>query len=137
MTIPSCASLIAFLALYSLSGCQTIVDTDRSNKLNDTLRYYENSVRWTLLDEVYAYLSPEAAAETIYPENVESIKITSYETIRPPVFTDEVHAAQTVKIEFVFEDQQVVKKIIDNQQWEYRVAQGMWVRINPIPPFVR
>ncbi len=129
--------LLSVMAAFLVSGCQTIVDTDRSNKLNDTLRYYENSFRWSLLDEVYGYLSPEAAAETSFPENVENIKITSYEVIRPPFFTDELHAAQTVKIEFVFEDQQRVKKIVDDQQWEYRVAQSMWVRINPIPPFTR
>ncbi|MCP3661132.1 MAG: hypothetical protein GY696_01345 [Gammaproteobacteria bacterium] len=132
-TFTRLALLLAVLTL--VTGCKTIGEMEQSNKLNDALRRYAASIRWTHLDQAYGYLKPDLAAETEYPEDEDNIKVTSYEVVRPPIQTDETHAIQTARIEFVFIDRQVVRKIIDNQQWEYMEEEKSWMRANPIPEF--
>ncbi len=132
-TFTRLALLLAALTL--ITGCQTIGEMDQSNKLNDTLRRYAASMRWSHLDQAYGYLKPDIAAETEYPEDEDNIKVTSYEVIRSPIQTDETHAMQTARIEFVFIDRQVVRKITDNQKWEYMEEEKSWMRANPIPEF--
>ena len=127
--------VLIYSVLLFVAGCQSIVARDHIYRLNETLRLYEKSVRWNFFDEAYTFLKPEFADDARHHEDAENIKITSYEVISPPEQTDDFHAVQTVVVEFVYLDEQVVRKVIDQQLWEYSKESGGWMRANPIPEF--
>ncbi|MBU0499812.1 MAG: hypothetical protein KJ558_16105 [Gammaproteobacteria bacterium] len=121
------------LLLILLSGCDSMPLTPSHEKLRQTLRSYEVTLRWTSIADTYKFLTPELATDTPIPTGLENIKITDYEILSPATLNGD-RAQQRVRIRYIFQDRQIVRELVDNQQWFDHPEQG-WKRSNPIPRF--
>lgn len=127
-------ALIVLIAVV-LSACGSL-ETARVNQKRDLrLIEYGQTVRWGHLSDVYAFLAPAEQAVQTIPEHLDNIRVTQYEVLMPPVPEGEHKFTQTVKIEYLFEDQQVVRTLIDTQVWEFDTDARQWFRTNPPPLF--
>jgi hypothetical protein len=48
---------------------------------------------------------------------------------------EETKAIQTVVIQFVFQESQIVREIVDQQTWEYDPEVERWYLLSPLPRF--
>jgi hypothetical protein len=134
------AFLLSFLVLL-FAGCESFSpikpfkDKDKQDTLTKALHSYELTVRWGELGQIYSYLDPELAKKAEIQTNLNNIRVTSYDAIKGPAATAENEAMQTVKIDFIYNDRQVQKTIIDTQEWTYNPDKREWRRTNPIPKF--
>ena len=132
---------MAIALVLLLAGCESMSpikafkDKDKQDTLTKTLHSYELTVRWGELTQIYTFLEPDMARGTIKQDNLNNIRVTSYEVIKGPASTGENDAIQTAKIDYIFNDRQVQKTIIDTQTWVYKPDQKEWRRTNPIPKF--
>lgn len=114
------------------SGCQSMAERKRDESLSSTLTFYGKVLRWQGPNEQGAMLAhPEQT-----PKN-RGITVTSYKVLSNPVKTGENSAHQTAAIEYVYHDSQVIKRIIDQQVWEYDSENEIWLRENPPPRMPR
>jgi len=99
------------------------------------LELYAKTARWGALENLYGFLSPEESAKVIFPDNLDNIRVTNYQVRIPPMMLDEHKVSQTVTIEYLFHDTQVIKTMSDHQVWEYNPETEKWFRANPVPEF--
>lgn len=125
--------LITAALLLPLAACQSLTERDDADKLTHTLDSYGAAVRWQPLAGIYAFLEPELQPKAP-PEGLDRLRVTGYEVIVPPHKLAEDRVEQTVSIEYVYVDRQVVRKLVDRQLWQ-RSADKRWLRANPIPDF--
>ncbi len=121
-----------------VAGCNTFSifkSKDMQDSLDKTLHTYELTVRWGELSQIYLFLEPELAKQTARQENLDGIRVTSYDVINRPNKTGENQVIQSVRISYIYRDRQVEKTMIDNQQWTYNAEKNEWRRTNPIPKF--
>lgn len=120
-----------------LTACQvpSITDRARDNKLRTTLNSYESVIRWGTLEKAYGFLSPELSAKASIPAGLGNIRVTSYEHITGPRQLGEDRATQTVLIEYVEQDRQIVHRLTDQQVWQWVEDESTWQRVSPIPAF--
>ncbi len=120
------------ISLVFTSGCQSMSERRRDESLPSTLMLYGKVLRWQGPHEQGAMLAnPEQAPK------YRGITVTSYTVISNPVKTHENAAHQTAAIEYVYNDRQVIKRVIDQQIWEYDTEEKMWLRANPPPRMPR
>jgi PBP1b-binding outer membrane lipoprotein LpoB len=130
--------LVAALALLftgceSLSPIKAFKDKDKQDSLTKTLHSYELTVRWGDMVQMYTFLEPDLASKTIQQENLNNIRVTSYDVMKGPASISTTQVLQTVKINYIYNDRQIQKTIVDNQEWTYYVENKEWRRTNPIP----
>ena len=126
---------LIFTGCESFSPIKAFKDKDKQDSLTKTLHSYELTVRWGELTQIYTFLEPDMARTTVRQDNLANIRVTSYEVIKGPSATSENDAIQTAKIDYIFNDRQVQKTIIDTQTWVYKTDKKEWRRTNPIPKF--
>ena len=61
--------------------------------------------------------------------------MTAYDVVRPPVMLDATTASQTARIQYVLEDRQRVRNLLDRQRWVYDPEVKAWWLDTPIPSF--
>ncbi len=129
--------LLALLSGLLLGGCGTLSKAKKNQALDLRLREYAHEVRWGALEALPSYLEADKLSEQPpIADDPQNIRVTEYEVLRPPMpGSDENQITQTVKIDYLFRDRQVVRSIIDQQSWKYYPDTGNWVRTNLIPVF--
>lgn len=128
------SSLVLTAAVY-LVGCKTIEASKEKQNMEMRLELYAKTVRWGALENLYGFLTPEESAKAIFPDNLNDIRVTSYQVRIPPMMLDQHKLSQTAVIEYLFHDTQVIKTMSDNQVWEYNPEIKEWFRANAIPEF--
>ncbi len=130
--------LLGLLLSLSLAGCETMENMNREKKLDFDVKLYGHEVRWGEIEALPAYLKPDMV-ETQPPvaKEPQNIRVTAYEVLVAPHFLgeDKNKASQTVRINYIFRDRQVVRSLMDEQHWEYDAEAKKWYRSNPIPAF--
>jgi hypothetical protein len=126
---------LLFAGCESLSPIKAFKDKDKQDSLTKVLHSYELTVRWGELSQIYSYLTPEMVKKAEIQTNLNNIRVTSYEAIKGPIATAENKAMQTVKINFIYNDRQIQKTLIDTQEWTYETDNKEWRRTNSIPKF--
>lgn len=134
--MPTRRSLLVCLCLPLLfAGCRTLSNNEIDNHLRERLRLYESVVRWGALERMYTFIRPEDAVGLEVPEGLDNVRVISYETASGPSRVTEDRWVQTVAIEYVLQDRQIVKSLIDHQVWEREPDAEVWYRTNPNPQF--
>lgn len=113
-------------------GCQSMSERSRDDSLTSTLKLYGKVLRWQGPHEQGAML--------VNPEQMpkyRGITVTSYQVASNPHKTGENSARQTAVIEYVHHDNQVIKRVIDQQIWEYDTENKIWLRANRPPNMPR
>ncbi len=104
--------------------------------MNMRLKEYGHEVRWGALEALPSYLAPELIdAQEPVAKDPSNLRVTSYEVLRSPSPAGEDQIVQTVKIEYLFRDRQVVRNLVDQQKWKYNPENNDWMRSNHIPVF--
>jgi hypothetical protein len=124
--------LIIITLVSMLTACQTLGERKRAQSLQDTLRSYEASVRWSSGQQAAKFQAPDAATSELLPGR-KSIKVTSYEVVQGPTMLGDMRAVQTAIIQYVLQESQVVKELADQQVWLYDEADEKWYLNSQVP----
>ena len=127
------APLLAVVVL--LTSCQTYREKSDEMKLDDLLKAYEKDLRWGSLPNIYNFLDADLRKQTLIPGDLENVKVTRVSRLTPVVHISETSATLTISIDYVFEDEQVERTLVDEQVWAQQDESGQWFRSNPIPRF--
>lgn len=127
--------ILVFLALSA--GCNTLpVFKDDKEELAERLELYGSTVRWGALEKVYVFMKPpEEGGYVDIPVGLDNIRVVDYEVTVPASKLGERKTLQSALITYVKKDEQVIKKMLDNQIWEQEKEGAPWFRTNPIPKF--
>jgi hypothetical protein len=127
---------LVVLGGWLLAGCiANPLARVNEEKLQDTLRLYEGTVRWGSPERLYGFLRPEDRQHAEIPAGLDNVRVMNYEAAFAPVPIGENRFQNTGVIQYVLQDQQVVKTLTDQQIWEFDAESKNWYRVNPIPPF--
>jgi len=118
-----------------LTACQSVQTIETEKKLRSTLRTYEDVMRWGRLQKIYVLTVREPGQTVEIPDDLDNVRVMGYEVVSAPRQENEERWTQTVLIEYVKSDQQVVQSLVDDQIWELSPVTGNWYRANPIPNF--
>jgi hypothetical protein len=127
--------IVMILLAVQLGACRNGPFTDVSSELETTLRTYEGNVRWGKLQNMYAFLKRDPENPIEVQEGLDNIRITGYELLSPLTQESEMRWRQTVKIDYVLVDRQIVRYVIDEQVWFSEDDGKSWKRELPLPVF--
>ena len=128
-TVLSCLLAAAVL----VAGCSTVDREKKTQALEAASTAYGKALRWGYYETAYGYLHPDLHTEV--PEALENVRVTSYEVAQPAVLKGETQAEQVVQIEYVLRDEQVVRKVLDRQDWRFDDKTKTWWLHSPVPAF--
>lgn len=117
-----------------LAGCPS---QSKKQDLDDTLRSYEQTIRWSQWDAAYAYLAPESLVDhPVTPLDLDRLnlfRVTNY-TVRSSTPTNEGQGLlQSVEIRLFHKSQARERVIRDNQEWRYHEEAKRWMLYSGLP----
>lgn len=127
------AVLLGLAAALLIPGCGKVREEGKSNALEAATTAYGSAIRWGYYETALGYLHPDKRVEL--PAGIESIRVTSYDVVQPPLRQDEDGATQVVRIEYLHEDVQRVKSLTDRQTWRYDPEAKGWWLYSGLPAF--
>lgn len=120
------------LFLSALGGCQSMSERKRDESLHATLALYAKVLRWQGIQDQGAMLANPSLTPRIH-----DVSVTSYEVASPVVMHSSDSATQTAVIEYLYQDSQIIKRVVDHQLWEYDSESKRWLRANAPPAMPR
>ena len=129
------ALLAALLVGLLLTGCAAVEKDRRALSLDSSARAYLAALRWSDFEGATAFLPPEMRPQNELPPMFNDLRITRFEILRPPVMLTDTQATQVVAIEYLYEYNQIVRRITDRQSWRWdEEAQAWWLE-SGLPEF--
>ena len=128
-------SLLMLLVLISLAGCKTVSESKENQVMEAQLSLYGKTARWGVLENLYGFLNPEEGIKAVIPDNLDNVRVTDYQVRIHPMVLEEHKISQTVTIEYLFRDTQVIRTMSDSQIWAFDEESKQWFRANPVPDF--
>lgn len=125
------AALLALLASLA-SGCLSVKEERRDNALQAATYRYHSAIRWGHFDAAQALRHPDQRADFTVPD-YSNIRVTAYEVVQPLTKVDENTATQVALIDYVHQDTQVVRRVIDTQRWGWDEETRGWWLLTPLP----
>lgn len=116
------------LAILLSGACAT--EGKMMDNLNKTLRGYEKAVRWAKFDAVYSYHKWEANQETTIPANMESIRVTQYESSGQKFDQQNRVMKQTVTLRYYNTDDLRERRLKYRHEWKYFPDSKRWYLIS-------
>jgi hypothetical protein len=126
--------LIPIILISFLTACQTFGERKRAQSLQDTLRSYEASIRWHSGRHAAKFQDPQGNVTESRTDHA-NIRVTGYEVVQGPTMLGDLQAVQTALIQYVMQDSQVVKELMDQQVWRYNEEETTWFLNSPVPEF--
>jgi len=118
-----------------LGACNTDPFSEQPDKLATTAKTFEGTVRWGNLQQIYAFLKKDPANTVEIAEGLDNVRVTSYELLSPLSKESDHRWRQTVLIDYVLIDRQVVRQVVDEQVWVSDDDGVSWYREQPLPAF--
>jgi hypothetical protein len=134
--------LLSLLVLAGLlAGCSSLANTrSREKILDDTLKSYAATIRWSDIAQAEVFLEPAYRNEhplTVTDRGRYRQVQVSYYHEQPAVIVNENEIRQTVEIGLVNVNTQVARSIIDRQTWRYDEAAKAWWLTSGLPDITR
>jgi hypothetical protein len=133
-TGPGHATLALALVGLLMAGCATVDKDKRALSLDSSTRAYLASLRWSDFEGAVAFLPPEMRPRAL-PAMFTDLRITRYEILMAPVMLSESQATQNVAIEYLYEYNQIVRRITDRQSWRWDDEAQAWWLESGLPDF--
>lgn len=128
--------LLLVLITAMLTACRTNPFTETPEKLEAQVRTFEDVVRWGELEKIYLFVrQAEGAPPVEVQPGLDNVRVTGYEVGAPLQELTPFHWGQTVVIDYVLTDRQVVRQLVDRQNWASDDEGKTWYRENPVPQF--
>ncbi|MEZ5542192.1 MAG: hypothetical protein R3F42_09115 [Pseudomonadota bacterium] len=127
--------LLVIIAALAVGGCSSIDSRKKSSTFETAVFHYSKAIRWSEfgLADGMRRLEPGAHAAQS-PEQLEHIKVTSYETISTNNVSDN-EVRVTVRIVYYHDDGMKLNTLLDNQIWIYDTDRSTWHITTPLPLF--
>jgi hypothetical protein len=120
-------TLLAWLiVLLMLAGCAAVEKDRRAVRLQAATYGYQTALRWGSLETALGFLHPDRRSGQVVPESFKNLRVIGYEVLQPPIMQADGSATQTVIIDYLFEDTQVVRRVTDRQTWRWDEQVGAW-----------
>jgi outer membrane biogenesis lipoprotein LolB len=127
--------LVPLFSGLLLGGCTTVEKETRDLSLQAAASAYQTALRWGYLDTAFGYLAPELRRGKGLPADFKDLRLTDYEILQPAMLTGEGEGTQIVGYEYLHDDRQVVKRLIDHQVWRYDPKIKNWWLVSGLPKF--
>lgn len=127
--------LVALTTLM-LTACASIDSRKKSSTFDTAMFHYEKAIRWSefgLADGMRRL--PDGMHPAQSPQELEHIKITSYETLGTNSTDDGTEVRVTVRIVYYHDDSPKLNTLMDNQVWKYDADKQSWYITTPLPVF--
>lgn len=125
--------LIFLLLGLSLTGCSST--PDRVHRLDVTLIGYEKALRWGHWESVVGYVKPGKPLNNALIERFGEVNIGGYNRLSRIISDDGQLAKLTVAIDYIDKNSMKVRKLTDQQEWEYDQQSGRWLLVSSLPYF--
>ncbi|ESQ15902.1 MAG: hypothetical protein N838_07270 [Thiohalocapsa sp. PB-PSB1] len=116
------------------TGCGRVKEDKMATALYVATKGYRESIRWGYFDAAAGFLHPDQRAD-LDMKALENVRVTGYEVIQPAVITPQETAVQRVRIEYVLEDEQRLKSLMDRQEWRWDEERVAWWLYTGLPEF--
>lgn len=119
------AKYILHFCLLLFAGCASL---EKRLELFETTTYkYENAIRWGYYELANDFIKvDETDQKTLDFDNLQEIKVTSYELLKSRITENELQAYQTVEIKYYNTNDMIEKTLIDKQFWEFDRDHKRW-----------
>jgi hypothetical protein len=128
------APALTLLLILSAAGCGNVKEDKMAELLEVATSGYRQAIRWGYYPAAAGFLHPDER-QNVDLDKLANVRVTGYEVVQPPVIGAEKTAVQVVQIDYVLNDEQVLKSIGDRQQWRYDEAQKTWWLHSGLPAF--
>lgn len=132
---PAVRFAIPLLAAFLLGGCGTIEKDRRALGIQASTAGYQSAIRWGYYETAFGYLHPDLRKGKAVPTELKGVRLTGYDVVQPPLIQEKDTATQIVDIEYLHEDQQVVKRLTDRQTWKWDDKLDSWWLQSGLPKF--
>ncbi len=122
--------LLIGLALL-LGACNTT--PSELEDLDEVLRAYEHSLRWSRLELAVQYYKDPPQLSEQQKKRLRDIKVTGYKVLT--VNASKTEAAQVVELRYFNTNYNIVREITDTQIWEYDKETERWALTSEFPEF--
>jgi len=127
--------LLAMALLLGACKSEFLNTGEVPKSLKARLGQFEGIVRWGALQKMYAFNKNESGEPVEIPMGLDNVRVTGYEAASGLVKVTPTRWTQTVVIDYVLTDRQVVRQLIDQQVWVSEDEGKTWYRENPPPLF--
>lgn len=136
VSLPTSRILIALSGVLPL-GCGTISEDTRNISFQAATSGYESALRWGHFETAYGYLDPALRQDKAPSPKLKDLRVTSYEVLPAPPAANESEnlATQSAKIDYYYDDQHVLKSLVDRQTWRYDGHLKNWWLTSGLPKF--
>ena len=128
--------LLVTMTILALSACATIDSKKKSATFETAVFRYSKAIRWSefgLADGMRRLPDQHYPTQSI--EQLQHIKITSYETLSTSSLDDGSDVKVVVRIVYYHDDGMKLHTLLDNQVWEYDEDSYSWHITTPLPIF--
>ena len=127
--------LLVISLLMVLSACKLMPQREMPAQLEAKVKTFEDVMRWGALEKIYFFRKIDPENPPKIQKGLDNIRVTSYDVSVPLSKIDETRWAQSVAIDYVRIDRQIVRGIVDHQVWVSDDEGETWYRENPVPQF--
>lgn len=128
-------AVLSLAVTLIFSGCATVEHEKQGLALESTLSAYGSALRWGYYEQVLALLHPDQREAVSAAEWASHIRVVGYEVVQPAVMSDEATATQVVRIDYVDEREQRMRRLVDRQTWRWDKESKHWWLGSGLPPF--
>jgi hypothetical protein len=128
------AALLTLACLLPPSGCATMEKDKQATALLATTNGYREALRWGYWQAAVEFLHPDTHAE-VDLSPLENVRVTGIEVLRPATITPQAQTLRLVRIDYVLEDEQRVKQVVDRQDWRWDDKRKVWLLHSGLPAF--
>ena len=118
-----------------LTSCASLEKDRRAMGLEAATNAYQSALRWGDFDAAMGLLAPELRSDEELPQGLTDLRVTRYEVVQPPVIRADDSATQTVNIEYLFEYNQILRRLTDRQVWRWDEQEKAWWLQSGLPAF--
>lgn len=124
------------LCVLFVIGCTGLQEKYRLAQFEDVSSSYEHAIRWGHYDVAKGFRKrQETEHGAWHVDNLDKIRVTSYELLGSNSSEDKLRVHQAVKIRYFNADQMIEKTLIDKQVWEYDDTEKAWYLKSGLPDF--
>jgi hypothetical protein len=130
------AALPALLVLLqgSLTGCGTIQEDRRAEALLAAANTHHEAVRWGYWEAVVELMHADARKD-LDLSALKNVRVTGYEVVGPSEITPEGKSLRLARIDYVLQDEQRLKQVLDRQDWRWDDTRKVWLLHSGLPAF--
>jgi len=123
------------IVISLLVGCAKLERDKKDMALEAAAAGYGSALRWGYFETASGYVHPDRRDARALARWQDSLRITGYDVVQPAVVGSEDAASQVVRIDYLYEDRQVVHRLVDRQEWRYDPESGSWWLYSGLPRF--